>query len=128
VAADSIVIKDSAAPTTLKLSTFTQAWSSALSALAKALRLDEFAAANDNTTNDASAAAHGLMPKADKIRFDALTYSQTELAADPADPAEGKHIIWQSDGTGAGDDGDIMIKITAGGVTKTATLVDFSAV
>lgn len=49
-----------------------------------------------------------------------------ELSADPADPAEGAHVIWQSDGTGAGDDGDIMIKITAGGVTKTTTLVDFS--
>lgn len=50
-----------------------------------------------------------------------------ELSADPDDPSEGESIIWQSDGTGAGDDGDIMIKITAGGVTKTGTLVDFSA-
>jgi hypothetical protein len=50
-----------------------------------------------------------------------------EKSADPADPAEGKSIIWQSDGTGAGDDGDIMIKITAGATTKTVTLVDFSA-
>tara|TARA_R110000823_G_C15942566_1_gene500610 strand:+ start:830 stop:2197 length:1368 start_codon:yes stop_codon:yes gene_type:complete len=53
-------------------------------------------------------------------------YGGTELTADPADPAEGKHVQWQSDGTGAGDDGDIMLKITAGGVTKTITLVDFS--
>ena len=53
--------------------------------------------------------------------------TQTELSADPADPAEGKSVQWQSDGTGSGDDGDIMMKITAGGVTKTATLVDFSA-
>jgi len=52
----------------------------------------------------------------------------TEQAVDPADPIEGQSVIWQSDGTGAGDDGDIMIKITAGGVTKTATLVDYSAV
>lgn len=51
-----------------------------------------------------------------------------EQATDPANPAEGKSVIWQSDGTGAGDDGDIMIKITAGGVTKTSTLVDFSAI
>jgi len=35
--------------------------------------------------------------------------------------------MWMSDGTGAGDDGDIMMKITAGGSTKTATLADFSA-
>ncbi len=51
----------------------------------------------------------------------------SEISADPADPAEGKSVLWQSDGTAAGDDGDIMMKITAGGVTKTVTLVDFSA-
>lgn len=50
-----------------------------------------------------------------------------ESASDPSNPAEGKAVIWMSDGTGSGDDGDILIKITAGGVTKTATLVDFSA-
>jgi hypothetical protein len=51
----------------------------------------------------------------------------TEQSSDPADPAEGVSIMWQSDGTGSGNDGDIMMKITAGGVTKTVTLVDFSA-
>lgn len=51
----------------------------------------------------------------------------TEKSADPANPAEGKSVIWQSDGIGAGDDGDIMIKITAGSVTKTVTLIDYSA-
>lgn len=50
-----------------------------------------------------------------------------EKSADPADPAEGQSVIWQADGTGAGDDGDLMVKITAGGVTKTTILVDFSA-
>jgi hypothetical protein len=49
-----------------------------------------------------------------------------ELSADPTDPAEGESVLWQSDGTGTGDDGDILIKITAGGSTKTVTLVDFS--
>jgi hypothetical protein len=34
--------------------------------------------------------------------------------------------LWLSDGEGAGDEGDVMVKITIGGVTKTATLVDFS--
>jgi hypothetical protein len=52
----------------------------------------------------------------------------TERSSDPADPAEGKSVMWQSDGTGSGDDGDILLKITAGGTTKTATLVDFSAI
>lgn len=51
-----------------------------------------------------------------------------EQSADPADPVEGQSCIWQSDGTGAGDDGDILMKITVGGSTKTATLVDFSTV
>ena len=51
-----------------------------------------------------------------------------ERSADPADPAEGKVIFWMSDGTGTGDDGDILFKITAGSVTKTGTLIDFSAI
>ena len=50
-----------------------------------------------------------------------------ELSSDPADPQEGFWRMWMSDGTGSGDEGDVMIKITAGSVTKTATLVDFSA-
>jgi len=51
-----------------------------------------------------------------------------EESTDPADPAEGRSVMWQSNGLGTGDDGDIMMKITAGGVTKTATIVDFSAI
>jgi len=52
--------------------------------------------------------------------------TQRELSSDPADPDEGSSVVWQSDGTGTGDDGDIVMKITAGGVTKTVILVDFS--
>lgn len=51
-----------------------------------------------------------------------------ERSSDPSDPAEGGWCIWMSDGTGAGADGDVLIKITAGGVTKTITLIDFSVV
>lgn len=51
-----------------------------------------------------------------------------ERASDPADPAEGKSVIWQSNGTGTGDDGDIIIKVTANNVTKTLILVDFSGI
>ena len=50
-----------------------------------------------------------------------------ERSSDPSDPPEGESVRWMSDGTGSGDDGDIMMKITAGGVTKIITLVDFSA-
>ncbi len=49
-----------------------------------------------------------------------------ERSTDPEDPEEGESVIWQSDGTGSGDDGDIMIKITAGGTTATGTLMDYS--
>lgn len=52
-----------------------------------------------------------------------------EMSADPSDPANGSWVMWQSDGTDSGDDGDVMMKITdSSGTTKTATLVDFSAV
>ena len=51
-----------------------------------------------------------------------------EKTIDPPDPGEGSATIWMSDGTGSGDDGDIMIKITAGGTTKTGTLIDFSGI
>lgn len=49
-----------------------------------------------------------------------------EKSDDPSNPDEGSCAIWMSDGTGTGDNGDIMISITAGGATKTATLIDFS--
>lgn len=49
-----------------------------------------------------------------------------ESAADAADPPEGQAAIWVSDGTGTGDDGDVIIKTTAGGVTSTKTLVDYT--
>jgi hypothetical protein len=51
-----------------------------------------------------------------------------ERSSTPADPPEGYCIFWMSDGTGAGADGDIMCTITAGGSTKTGTVIDFSAV
>lgn len=54
-------------------------------------------------------------------------FALRERSTDPGDPLEGQSSLWQSDGTASGDDGDVMMKITAGGVTKTVTLVDFSA-
>tara|TARA_R110002012_G_scaffold156266_4_gene317247 strand:+ start:7121 stop:10984 length:3864 start_codon:yes stop_codon:yes gene_type:complete len=53
-------------------------------------------------------------------------YSFTEKSADPETPAEGGAVMWMSDGTGTGNDGDILMKIQAGGEAKTFTLVDFS--
>lgn len=40
-----------------------------------------------------------------------------ESSADPPAPPEGQCVIWLSDGTGTGDDGDLMVKTTAGGST-----------
>jgi hypothetical protein len=50
-----------------------------------------------------------------------------ERSSDPTTPAEGNAIMWMSDGTGTGNDGDILIRIRAGGTVKTATLVDFGS-
>lgn len=50
-----------------------------------------------------------------------------ERSSDPAEPAEGEVVIWMGDGTGKGDDGDVMIASKAGGVTKWAVLFDHSA-
>lgn len=47
-----------------------------------AQKLDDHAAPDDNTDNDASAAKHGLMPKADKSKLDAI-----EATADITDAA-----------------------------------------
>lgn len=48
---------------------------------------------------------------------------------EPADPPPGEGFEWVSNGDGAGDEGDYMIKITdSSGTTKVATIVDFSAV
>ncbi len=83
-----------------------------------------------NTLADSSAKLFRLQNNGvDKFIVDkdgAVTSS--EKSADPADPAEGSFVKWMSDGTGSGDDGDIMMKITAGAVTKITTLVDFSAI
>lgn len=50
-------------------------------------------------------------------------------SSDPGVPDRGQAVIWLSDGTGTGDNGDIMATITdTNGTTKTTTLVDFSAV
>lgn len=50
-----------------------------------------------------------------------------EKSADPSEPAEGQCVIWMSDGTQKGDDGDVLIAAKAGGTTKWTTLFDHSA-
>uniref|UniRef100_A0A6M3J0N1 Avian adenovirus fibre N-terminal domain-containing protein n=1 Tax=viral metagenome TaxID=1070528 RepID=A0A6M3J0N1_9ZZZZ len=50
-----------------------------------------------------------------------------ERSTDPTAPSEGEAVIWMSNGLEKGDDGDVLIASTAGGVTKYATLFDYSA-
>ncbi len=51
----------------------------------------------------------------------------TERSSDPDEPAEGESVIWMSDGTGKGNDGDVLIASKAGGTTKYVTLFDHDA-
>jgi hypothetical protein len=51
----------------------------------------------------------------------AQTQQFFERAEDPDDPLEGTTVLWMTSG------GDLKAKVTVGGVTKTATIVDFSA-
>lgn len=52
----------------------------------------------------------------------------SERSSDPSNPSEGQWVCWMSDGVGSGADGDVLCKITAGAVTRTVTLFDFSAI
>lgn len=49
-----------------------------------------------------------------------------ERSSDPPEPANGTGILWLSDGTGKGDDGDIMIAVNVDGTTTYGTLFDYS--
>lgn len=70
----------------------------------------------------------GNLSVAGAIEVDTVTGSTFTLAqiAEPDDPADEHSVMWCSNGTGAGDVGDIMLKIQHGGVVKSTTLVDFA--
>ena len=101
------------------------------------------------TTKIAAAMASALIPSTDKADKEAAspkasdegkvvqldsngTFSEayipsqdtteiTAQSADPATPAGLEGVIWMSDGTGAGDSGDLMVKLTGPDVKATAT-------
>ena len=50
-----------------------------------------------------------------------------ERSSNPTAPAEGQFVIWMSDGTGHGADGDVLIASTAGGTTNYSIIFDHSA-
>jgi hypothetical protein len=59
-------------------------------------------------------------------RVDLKMLGLLERSSDPAEPAEGEAVMWLSDGTGKGGDGDIMVASKAGGTTKYGVLFDHS--
>ena len=65
VDADILTIQDSAASNELKELTVGNLWDNRYLTDAQAIRLDDFAAPEDNTDLDASTSAHGLCPKGD---------------------------------------------------------------
>ena len=46
-----------------------------------------------------------------------------ERSSDPSDPADGYSIMWQSDGTETGEDGELWVKSTTGAGTATRRLM-----
>ena len=50
-----------------------------------------------------------------------------ERSSDPSQPSEGNMVQWLSDGTGLGDDGDVIIGVQAGGAIKYTIIHDHSA-
>ena len=55
------------------------------------------------------------------------TVKLLEQSSAPAPPGDGESIMWMSDGTGFGDDGDVCMAITAGGTTTRIILYDHSS-
>ena len=45
-----------------------------------------------------------------------------EVSTDPSDPPEGRAVFWKSDGTGTGDDGDMLYKEQSGSVVTKGSL------
>ena len=64
--------------------------------------------------NSAGQVPEAVIPEMSPLRLDALS-------VDPVNPAEGSAVIWISDGTGSGDDGDVMVKSSAGLATASYT-------
>lgn len=50
-----------------------------------------------------------------------------ERSTDPTEPTEGTWVMWMSDGTGKGDDGDVLIASMAAGTAKYSIVFDHSA-
>ena len=116
-AAATLALRDSTNAQTFNVyNTFTDASNyERLSLTGAAVTVQTAGTGTDNIDLDLVAAGTG------EIRMSG-GFGGAELSADPSNPSEGEHVIWQSDGTGTGNDGDILVKTTAGAVTKTHIL------
>mgnify|MGYP003131754716 CR=1 FL=1 len=74
---------------------------------------------SSNSGKVLSLTAEGAIPAAYATELN--TVSWKAQSADPSNPADLKAVMWMSDGTGAGDAGDFMIKLTGPGAVATAT-------
>ena len=73
-----------------------------------------------------------IWDKSGNVNINSLTLNGgilqiNERSSDPSEPGEGESVIWLSDGTGYGDDGDVCVASKAAGTTKKAILFDASA-
>ena len=96
VDADILMIQDSAASNALKELTLTNYWANYLAAKAKLIKLDDFAATDDNTDLNASTTAHGLLPKLSDAATDFLNgtgaYSVPTIASTNANAVNVQEI------------------------------------
>ena len=77
--------------------------------------------------NDDARFAGGIAVGSGMLNPDTGAIHFVERSSDPTEPVEGQAVIWMSDGTGKGDDGDVLIASKAGGSTTYAILFDHSA-
>jgi len=63
----------------------------------------------------------GVTTPATKLHIDGA-FTVNELSADPTDPAEGSAVFWKSDGTGTGDDGDLLYMEQSASTVSTGSL------
>ena len=70
----------------------------------------------------------GNLTVSGNVRAETISETEIELEqiATPGDPDDNNAHLWNDDGAGAHDVGDIMVALTFGEVTKTTKLVDFA--
>ena len=73
-----------------------------------------------NLVLDPDAVGSGLVDVDGEAQSDA--YRLSELSSDPSAPADGEAAVWFSDGTGIGEDGDLVVQRTLSSTTEEVAL------